>query len=85
MDAFNEVKLILIMYHLMLFTMFVPDPLAKFKIGYSCLAFMGMGLIINMTMMIVAPIVGLKRWCRINYHKRKAKKIDKELFLANKF
>lgn len=48
MDKFNEIKIIFIMYHLMLFTMLVPDPDTKFYVGYSCAVFVCVGVLVNM-------------------------------------
>ena len=71
MDAFNEVKLMIIMYHMMCFTLFIADPITKFKIGYSCFAFIVIGLTVNMTMLFVSPVVLLKRWCKVRKYKKK--------------
>ena len=46
---FNEVRLIVITYHMMLFTLFVPDIDTRNKIGYSCSAVVVIGLLVNMT------------------------------------
>ena len=73
MDAFNEVKLIVIMYHMMCFTLFIQDPITKFNIGYSCFIFLVLGLAVNMTMLIVSPIVLLKKWCKIRKYKMKSR------------
>ena len=88
MDAFNEVKLLLIMYHLCLFTTFVPDPETKHEIGFSCLTILFIGLAFNMIMMFVAPVVLIKRYCKLRYHKKKAKKElenRKPYFLVKEF
>ena len=56
LDIFNEVKLNLIVYHMMLFTMFVPDPEIRQKIGYSCFALMSLAFVINISNAIITPI-----------------------------
>jgi len=53
MDYFNEVKLILIMYHILTFTAFVPDPETKHNIGYSCAAILIIGIVVNMSMLFI--------------------------------
>mmetsp|Transcript_46320 Transcript_46320/g.61322 ORF Transcript_46320/g.61322 Transcript_46320/m.61322 type:complete len:231 (+) Transcript_46320:378-1070(+) len=55
MDIFNEVKLIFLMYHMVLFTAFVPDAQTKYFIGYSCCVNIVGGIVINMTMMVLIP------------------------------
>lgn len=57
MDTFNEVKLILIMYHMMLFTNFVPDIETQYLIGFSCSGFLIIGTAVNMFMLFASPIV----------------------------
>ena len=74
MEAFNEVKLLLIMYHMLCFTNLGPDPETKYMIGYSCSATLILGTAINMFMMIVTPIKGLKLYCKIRSHKKRALK-----------
>ena len=78
MDVFNEVKLIVIMYHMMLFTMFIPDAETKFLIGYSCCGLVVFGTFINMLMLFIAPIVLCKRYLRIKFAKRRMKKTMKD-------
>ena len=61
MDYFNEIKLIIIMYHLLTFTAFVPDIKSRFMLGYSCAGVILIGVFVNMTMLFVQPIQLLKR------------------------
>ena len=65
MDMFNEIKLIIIMYHMILFTMFVSDIELRVKIGYSCSFFVVFGLIVNMAKLIVSPIKTTIKKCKI--------------------
>ena len=83
MNMFNEVKLILIMYHLMLFTMFVPEPEIKYKLGFSCASTVLAGLAVNMSMVVGQPIVLLRNYIRIKLFKVRAKKELQELKKRN--
>lgn len=74
MEAFNEVKLLLLMYHMLCFTELGPDPETKYTIGYSCSATLILGTAVNMIMMIVTPIKSLILYCKICKHKRRARK-----------
>ena len=88
MDMFNEVKLIIIMYNLMLFSLLVQDPLLKYKIGYSCATCVTLGLAINLSIIFVEPVRQAKRSCRIRIAKKQMKKrikIDKPRFEASRF
>ena len=72
MDVFNEAKLIVIMYHLMHFTMYVPpESDLRQDIGYSCFMILILGILTNMMMMIVAPIVAFRKKCYICCAKRR--------------
>ena len=88
MDTFNEVRLIFIMYHMMLFTMYVSDLGVKVQIGYSCSFFVVFGLLVNMGKLIVFPIKACTKKCKVKYAKRKARKVrsvNKTRFQAKKF
>ena len=56
MDNFNEVKLVFIMYHMVLFTDFVPAPETQNKIGFSCAAALVFGTAVNMLMLVLTPV-----------------------------
>lgn len=75
MDIFNEAKLIIIMYHLMLFTDYVPSPVTQEYIGFSCSGVLIGGTAINMGMLILTPIKAMQRYCRVRGHKKRAKRI----------
>ena len=53
MDLFNEMKIILIMYHIVTFTAMVDDAEAKFIMGYSCATVVVIGVAVNMIMLFV--------------------------------
>lgn len=69
MDSFNEIKLIVLMYHMMLFTMAVPDPVVKFNIGYSACVCLVLGTMVNMLILIISPIKMTRRKCYIRFAK----------------
>lgn len=79
MDVFNEVKLVMIMYHMILFTDFVPVIETQETIGISCIGFVIIGTTINMAFIFVTPIIQCKRKCRIKYHMKKAVKDRKRI------
>ena len=79
MEIFNEVKLILIMYHIICFTDYIDDSETKFLIGFSCCAFVVGGLAVNMFSLIVAPIYMLIRKCKLRYAKQRLHKQRKSI------
>jgi len=71
MDVFNEAKLIVIVYHLCLFTDFVPEPETQNWVGYSCSTALILGTGTNMLMLFIRPIKQASMACKI----RSAKKV----------
>ena len=53
MDIFNEIKLIMLLYHMLTFSDFGPDEKLKFELGFSCTTMLLLGLCVNFTMLIV--------------------------------
>ena len=53
MDLVNEMKIILILYHIMTFTAMVEDDEAKFIMGFSCATVVVIGVAVNMIMLFV--------------------------------
>ena len=81
MDRFNEAKLIVIMYHIICFTQFVPDPETQFLVGYSCMAVVISGLSINMIELVTQPV----RLCRRQFTICMAKRKEKRQRLRKRF
>ena len=78
MDIFQEAKLIVIMYHLMLFTMFVPDLDTRQKVDYSCFVVILLGIAMSMVKLIVVPVTNCKKKTKICCAKLKLKSRRKE-------
>ena len=72
MDMFNEVKLIVIMYHMMCFSSLVPDPVDQYNIGYSCAIALVLGTSVNFFQLVVPPFVHFKRWLYIRKSYKKS-------------
>ena len=75
MDTFREIVLIVIMYHMMLFTMFLSDLELRVKIGYSCSFFVIFGILVNMGKLVISPIKSCSKKCKVKNAKRKARKL----------
>ena len=77
MDIFNEVKLIWIMYHVMLFsqTHLVINSETQFMIGHSCAGSLIVGTFVNFYVLISAAGKQCRKDSRICLHKRKAKRL----------
>jgi hypothetical protein len=52
LELFNEVFIIIIMYHFFIFTDFVPDSMAKYKMGYSCCVLLLVNIVGNLTPLV---------------------------------
>ena len=77
MERFNEAKLVIIMYHIICFTDYVPDAETKFYIGYSCILFVIGGLLVNSYSLITSPFIVLRKKLRLCYYKKTALKLRK--------
>ena len=73
METINEVVAMLIMYHMFMFTDFVPDPTTRFQLGFSCIVFIAVHLLMNLSVIIVGSIKHTKNRCRVRQALKKAK------------
>ena len=48
LEIFNESMLMMLYYHVIIFSDFVIDPMARFQMGYSFLTFFGIIIIVNL-------------------------------------
>lgn len=73
MEMFSECILMLVMYHLVCFTPFVPDFEVRFRLGY-----MVCGLVcLHLAVSIVLMLKDKPRELRLKYQLRNAKKAHK--------
>ena len=49
LEMFNEFSIVIVNYHLYLFTNFLPDPIIQFNVGWSLLAVTVGNIIVNMS------------------------------------
>lgn len=69
MEIFNEGKLMLLTYHLIIFSPLLHEPDLKYTVGWSACSVILLGLIINLAMTVYIPV----KECRKCYAIRKAK------------
>jgi len=80
MEYFNEVTIMMCVYHLFVFTDFVDDPITRNYAGYSligvtCLNIVGnIGVLLSVTLKML--IFKLKKYC---YNRRNKRIINKNL------
>lgn len=48
-EYFNEAVTYLVLYHMLVFTPFVTEPIARASLGYSCVGILGIHLLVHMT------------------------------------
>ena len=75
MDIFNEIKLILILYHMMTFSELGPNEKLKFELGFSCTTMLLLGLCVNLTMLIVHPVQVCRFKLKVCLSKGKSKEL----------
>ncbi len=56
LEYFNEAVILCCIYHYYLFTDFVPDPAARYTIGYSLVGFTLLGIVVNLIVMLNATL-----------------------------
>ena len=74
MDLLHEIKVLVICYHIMLFTPLIHDASLKWKIGYSCCAVLIVGVLVNLIIICQQNGREVKRNCKIKYAKKHAHK-----------
>ena len=67
----NEVISVFIMYHIFCFTEWVPDANTKYEIGFSCLFFNGLHLLVNLLLILVDSYKKLRVSLLIFMHKKR--------------
>lgn len=85
-DTANEVLIMLIMYHMFAFNDFVPDPIVRYNLGYSCLAFLGLHLLANLVLITIASCRNSRRkfvvWRALRRNKHHGHGINVKAVLA---
>lgn len=83
MDFFNEAKLMLIMYHFILFTDFLTDEEALGYVENSCMILLIVATSVNMGVVLYEPLKHAKYRCKVRAHLKKARadrqKIDSKM------
>ena len=59
LEIFNELCLILIGYHLFLFTEYVSDPTLKYNIGWSIITVTMLNIIVNIAIMLLSTMMSI--------------------------
>ena len=57
LEFFNEFTILCCIYHYYLFTDFVPDPEARYTVGYSLIGFTLLNFIVNVIVMTYTTLV----------------------------
>jgi len=67
-EMFNEAFVMFAIYHLVIFTDFVPDIETKYLMGWSCIAVTSFNMLVNLTIVFIETMVDLhhklKRWLK---------------------
>ena len=60
MEIFNEFTIIIIMYHLFLFSDFFPDVEKRYNLGFSLIIVFGLNVLTNMVVMFISAVELIK-------------------------
>ena len=72
-EVLSEIITLMLMYHLLLFTDFVPDPEVRYMIGYPFTGLMGIFITVQLIFLLYITLVNL----RVRLRKRMAKRNEK--------
>lgn len=80
-EVFNEVINLILMYHLLCFTDFVPGPEVRYSIGYTYILFVVISMTIHISMLFFNAFLGIKAWFMlkkriINYKRALANNVN---------
>ena len=72
-EIFNDTIVYIVTFHFMFFTDIVPEPDTQFNIGYSCIFFVSLGLVANMSIIIgnairFIKLVSIKYYRLLKWH-----------------
>ena len=86
MEGFNEVVIMLCVYHLIMFSSFIPSPETRWYIGYSIIAIVAAHFIISILVIVVGRGIEIKNRCkqRLAIKKRNKEIIDLKAQRTNK-
>ena len=52
MEIFNEIVIIILIYHCLCFTDYLPDVFARYNVGYSCCVVLLINILVNIIFML---------------------------------
>ena len=71
LEIFNEISILLIGYHIYWFSEAVPDADTRYFIGFSCVFFIVLGLLVNLAMILFSTFKsGKLKFLKFRYKKR---------------
>jgi len=56
LELFNEICILGVGYHLLLFTDFVPEPEIKYSIGWSAIVLSSLNIVVNLVMILIQTV-----------------------------
>lgn len=71
LELINEVFLLLTNYHLMMFTDFLSDYLMRENVGMSLVVFTIIGVVVNLSIVIIETVSVVSRILKLSYLKWK--------------
>jgi hypothetical protein len=78
-ELFNQTCVVLMLYHCITFTNLVPDPLARYKMGYSMVVVTFFNIVVNMSRIAYSSIRDSLKKLRKSLLIRKHRKLTEKL------
>ena len=63
LETFNEITTVVLMYHLMCFSNFVPEAETRNQIGFSFIGIASMNILVHFYLLARENVVKLKEFC----------------------
>ena len=77
-EIISELITLLLMYHLLLFTDFVPDPEVRYLVGYPFTGLMVVFIVFQLAMIMLTPLIAIRNRAREWLAKRKKESTERE-------
>jgi len=73
-EFINEIIIMLVLYNMICFSPFVPDPIARYRMGFFCIVVVALHLLINLAIILLGSFKKLKFKFKIWWARRKLTK-----------
>ena len=77
LETFNEWTEIMLLYHLMMFTQWISDPIQRHKTGWSFIALICAYMLLHLSLMMYASVKDMIKKCKLRCQRRASRRAAK--------